>query len=243
MVVSKQNKIHHKALNGIFGDINEHYDLVNRLFTCGMDQNWRNQLVSDLLQCDPQKVLDIGCGTGDLSIRIALCAQGSIDVTGYDFSKPMLEVAARKAHEQAPHRHISFIHGDVAQMPFPDATFDCVGISFALRNLIYENSLARQHLSEIFRVLKPGGRFLSVESSQPHNKIIRWLDHLYLRTYVYGIGMLISGNRKAYQYLTQSAINFDTPEELEKRFLAAGFQTFSYRRLFFGAAAIYRGTK
>jgi len=234
----KRNELRQKPLMRIFGAIPGHYDLVNRLFTWGMDKSWRRQLVAALIKNHPRKVLDIGCGTGDLSIGIALQSQGRIDITGYDFSEPMLEIATRKAKELAPNTKMIFIHGDVARMPFPDETFDCVTISFALRNLIFENPLAEKHLSEIRRVLKTGGIFLSVESSQPRNKIIRSIDHLYLHTCVYGLGALISGDREAYRYLVQSAIHFYTPEELEKRFLAIGFRQFSHVPLFFGAAGI-----
>ncbi|MBN1381524.1 MAG: ubiquinone/menaquinone biosynthesis methyltransferase [Deltaproteobacteria bacterium] len=243
MVDHKQNKSRHKPLFRIFNDINERYDLINRLFTWGMDKNWRDRLVTEMLKSRPQKVLDVGCGTGDLTIRIAQSAQENITVSGYDFSRPMLDIAERKARKCIARERISFIHGDAAGMPFRDATFDCIGISFALRNLLFENPSAHQYLCEIFRVLKPGGKFLSVDSSQPQNKIIRWLDHLYLCTYVYTIGMVISGDRCAYKYLTRSAMNFDSPEQLEKRFLAAGFHKFFYQPLFFGAAAIYGATK
>lgn len=226
-------------LNRIFGAIPGQYDLINRLFTWDMDKSWRQQLVYTLLNLNPKKVLDIGCGTGDLSISIALQSQGGLEITGYDFSKPMLKIAAQKAKKMVPNDNLNFIHGEVSRMPFSDETFDCVGISFALRNLIFENPLAEKHLSEIIRVLKPGGSCLIVESSQPRNKIIRLLNHLYLRTYVYGVGILISSNRDAYQYLVQSAIHFYTPEEVETLFLAAGFRQFSFRPLFFGAVGIY----
>jgi demethylmenaquinone methyltransferase/2-methoxy-6-polyprenyl-1,4-benzoquinol methylase len=230
-------------LDRMFGVIHGRYDRINRLFTWGMDKRWRKRLVAALLKLEPKKVLDIGCGTGDLSISIARQSHGKVEITGCDFSKPMLEMAVKKAKELAPNGKATFIHGEVAQMPFPDETFDCIGIAFALRNLIFENPLAGKHLSEIIRVLKPGGYCLIVESSQPSNKIIRLLSHLYLRTYVYGVGILISGSRDAYRYLVQSAIHFYTPEELEKLLLAAGFRRFSFRPLFFGAAGIYQAQK
>ncbi|MBN1365799.1 MAG: ubiquinone/menaquinone biosynthesis methyltransferase [Syntrophaceae bacterium] len=237
------HNFHRDSLNRIFGAIPGHYDLVNRLFTWGMDKSWRRQLVSAILKHHPKKILDIGCGTGDLSTSIALHSQGTIEITGYDFSEPMLEIATCNAQELVPNAKLTFIQGEAAQMPFPDEAFDCIGISFALRNLIFENPLAERHLSEIRRVLKTGGHFLCVESSQPRNRIIRALSHFYIRSYVYWIGVLISGDRDAYRYLAQSAINFYTPEEVGKKFLAAGFRQFFYRPLFFGAAGIYQALK
>ena len=227
----------------MFSGITGHYDLINHVFTWGMDRRWRDELVAQCLKLHPERVLDIGCGTGDLAINIARRARGNLHVTGYDFSRPMLEIAAKKAQAVAPGKKISFTYGEAAQMPFPDASFACIGISFAFRNLIYKNPLAERHLSEILRVLKPGGSCLIAESSQPRNKFIRRLHHLYLRTYVYWAGVLISGDKKAYRYLAESVINFYTPEELEKRLLAAGFRQVFYQPLFFGAAGIYRAVK
>jgi demethylmenaquinone methyltransferase/2-methoxy-6-polyprenyl-1,4-benzoquinol methylase len=237
-VDSKKNS--GESLSEIFGGIIRHYDLINHVFTWGMDKHWRKKLVAQCIKLNPEKVLDIGCGTGDLSINIARNARENLHVTGYDFSRPMLAVAVKKARAQDLDEKISFISGEASQMPFSDESFDCIGISFAFRNLIYKNPLASQHLAEILRVLKPGGSCLIAESSQPQNKIIRLFHHLYLRTYVYAIGALISGDKKAYKYLTQSAINFHPPEELRKMLLAAGFRHVHYLPLFFGAAGIYQ---
>ena len=170
----------------MFSGIIGHYDLVNHVFTWGMDQRWREELVAQCLKLNPERVLDIGCGTGDLTISIARRARDNLHVTGYDFSQPMLEAAAKKARKAVPDKKISFVYGDAANAPFPDDFFDCIGISFAFRNLIYKNPLAERHLAEILRVLKPGGNCIIAESSQPKNKLIRRLHHFYLRTYVYG---------------------------------------------------------
>lgn len=238
-----QDKIFGESLSPMFSGLIRHYDLINYVFTWGMDRGWRKKLVAQCLGLNPEKFLDIGCGTGDLAINIARLGHGNLYVTGYDFSRPMLETAVKKARKALLDKKISFIYGEAAQMPFPDDYFDCVGISFAFRNLIYKNPLAERHLSEILRVLKPGGSCLIAESSQPKNKLIRRLHHLYLRTYVYGMGVLISGDKKAYKYLTESVINFYFPDELEKLLFAAGFRQVKYRPLFFGAAGIYRALK
>ena len=243
MAVDSKNGLPGESLLPMFSGIIKCYDMINHIFTWGMDKSWRKELVAQLLKLNPEKILDVGCGTGDLSINIARHGRGNLHVTGYDFSRPMLAAAIKKAHAQDLDKKISFISGEASQMPFPDGYFDCIGISFAFRNLIYRNPLASQHLAEILRVLKPGGSCVIAETSQPQNKVIRLLHHLYLRTYVYAIGALISGDRKAYKYLTQSAIDFHSPEELEKLLLAAGFRQVHYRPLFFGAAGIYRALK
>ncbi len=185
MAGNSQNEFRRKSLSPMFSGITGSYDLINHVFTWGMDRRWRGKLVAECLKLNPEKVLDLGCGTGDLAINIARRAKGNLHVTGYDFSRPMLEIAAQKVQAAVPDKKISFIYGKAAQMPFPDAYFDCIGISFAFRNLIYKNPLAERHIAEIVRVLKPGGSCLIAESSQPRNKLIRWLNHFYLCTYVY----------------------------------------------------------
>jgi demethylmenaquinone methyltransferase/2-methoxy-6-polyprenyl-1,4-benzoquinol methylase len=227
----------------MFGGITGRYDLINHIFTWGMDNKWRRRLAAACLESGPQRVLDIGCGTGDLTIAIARRAGPGTGVTGFDFSQPMLAEAARKAGKALLDNTITFTQGEVSSMPFPNGHFDSIGISFAFRNLIYKNPLAEQHLAEIFRVLKPGGRFLIAESSQPRNKVIRWLDHLYIRTFVYWMGRLISGDKGAYKYLAESAANFYGPDELEKILKEAGFREVIYRPFFLGAAGLYRVTR
>jgi demethylmenaquinone methyltransferase/2-methoxy-6-polyprenyl-1,4-benzoquinol methylase len=124
-----------------------------------------------------------------------------------------------------------------------DMRFDCVSISFAFRNLTYKNPLAECHLSEVYRVLKPGGRFVIVESSQPYSKLVRGLYHLYMRWFVFRIGYLLSGNKQAYHYLAESATRFYTSEEVADMLIKTGFRHISYAPLFLGAAGIHTATK
>jgi demethylmenaquinone methyltransferase/2-methoxy-6-polyprenyl-1,4-benzoquinol methylase len=155
----------------------------------------------------------------------------------------MLEKAQEKASHLRLNAELSFIHGDVGDLPFPDAYFDCIGISFAFRNLTYKNPNTPRYLSEIVRVLKKGGRFVIVESSQPPNKLIRKLDHLYLRTFVRWLGTFLSKNKAAYNYLTESSSNFYTAEELSDLLVKAGFSKVTVKRLLFGATAIHVAVK
>jgi len=226
----------------MFTDIPPHYDSINRLITLGMDKGWREKAARECLAARPQKVLDLCCGTGDLAVTIASLADYPVEVKGLDYSQPMLDIAARKA-SAAGKNSLTFSQGDVSRLPFPAEYFGCVGISFAFRNLTYKNALAKNHLSEIVRVLKPGGRCVIVESSQPASGLLRALDHFYFRGYVYPVGALLSGNKGAYRYLAESAIHYYSPRELKELLMSSGFSEVAYRPLFFGAAGIYAAKK
>ncbi len=140
-------------------------------------------------------------------------------------------------------KRISFTCGDAAELPFPDGYLDCVGISFAFRNLTYKNPLAGQHIAEVLRVLRDGGRFVIVETCQPRSRLIRKLFHLYLRWFAFRLGYLLSGNRGAYHYLAESAARFYNPGEVKEILLTAGFSKVSFRPLFLGVAGIYVAVK
>lgn len=219
------------------------YDLINRVITWGQDNGWRLLAARECLDSSPKRLLDICCGTGKLAIDMAGIAGSSTRIVGVDFSLPMLELAVTETGRSNSGERVSFVHGDAAALPFPDGHFDCVGIAFAFRNLTYKNPLTLRYLAEIARVLLPGGRFVIVESSQPRVRLIRKLFHLYLRTFVFRLGYLLSGNRGAYRYLAESAARFYTPDELRKLLLSSGFSRFLSRPLMFGTVAIHIAVK
>lgn len=232
-----------RPLHSIFTAVPPRYDLINRIFTCGQDERWRRQTARICLDSQSKQVMDLCCGTGDLSIWLARLAATDTKITGIDYSLPMLAMAKEKAGRFSLKTKPDFIHGDVGDLPFPDQYFDSIGISFAFRNLTYRNPKTRVYLAEIVRVLKTGGRFVIVESSQPPNGVIKKLAHLYLRMFVYKMGSCLSKNRPAYKYLAESARNFYTAEELSDLLVNAGFKQVTFRRLFFGAAAIHIAVK
>jgi demethylmenaquinone methyltransferase/2-methoxy-6-polyprenyl-1,4-benzoquinol methylase len=232
-----------RPLYTIFTAVPPHYDLINRIFTFGLDDRWRRRAAQTCLNSNPKLVLDLCCGTGDLAVWLARLATPDTRIIGIDYSQPMLSKAREKATRRPLNTNLQFIHGDVGDMPFPDGFFDIIGISFAFRNLTYKNPKTQKYLSEVVRVLKPGGEFVIVESSQPRNKLIRTIAHAYLRMFVYKLGSWISKNRPAYKYLTESARNFYTAEELSNLLVNAGFKSVEINRLFFGAAAIHRAVK
>jgi len=232
-----------KPLHKIFTAVPERYDLINRIFTWGQDKNWRLKTARLCLATQPDKILDLCCGTGDLAIELAQSAPSTTTVVGLDYSPQMLEKATQKAARVQLKAKLDFIHGDVGDLPFPNGYFDCIGISFAFRNLTYNNPNTPRYLSEIVRVLKKDGHFIVVESSQPPNKLFRRLDHFYLRTFVRWMGTYLSKNKSAYVYLTDSASKFYTAEELGDLLVKAGFTAVSVKRLMFGATAIHVAIK
>ena len=232
---SKQSQ----PLHGMFTAVPPRYDLVNHIITLGMDHHWRQLAARICLEVKTQRFLDLGCGTGDLAIAVARMARNEIEITGLDFSSPMLARAREKAATAGVEDRVKFVEGDATRLPFPDGHLDCVGISFAFRNLTYNNPLCQPHLAEVKRVLKPGGRYVIVESSQPKNKVIKTFFHIYLRIFVQPVGTVLSSNRGAYHYLAESAARYYNPEEVRNLLMAAGFRDVRYRPLFFGAAGIH----
>ncbi len=230
-------------LYGMFTAVPPRYDLVNRIITLGQDHRWRRLAALTCLAAKPRHILDLGCGTGDFTINLARLAEKDIEIIGLDYSPPMLERARQKAEKTGVGDKVAFIHSEATLLPFPDTHFDAVGNSFAFRNLTYKNPLGAPHLVEVIRVLKPGGRYVIVESSQPENSVIRSLFHFYLRFFIKPVGILLSGNRGAYRYLSESTTRFYSPHEVHQMLLTAGFCDVSYRPLFFGAAGIHVAIK
>jgi demethylmenaquinone methyltransferase / 2-methoxy-6-polyprenyl-1,4-benzoquinol methylase len=234
-------------LNDYYADIHTTYDRVNRIFTFGLDRSWRKKAVEACLHEKPASVLDVCTGTGDFILEVAGESAGKvkgggpeISLKGYDFSPDMLNEARRKQKALAGTGipNVDFMEGDVGQMPFEENGFDAMGITFGIRNLVYENSNAGKHLSELYRVLKPGGRFVVLESSKPGSMIWRVFNNIYLRLILPYLGGIISGNLKAYRYLAKSSQNYYTIKEMGGILEAAGFKIVSGQSLFLGSVML-----
>ncbi len=237
----KENK--NKPLFGMFNAIPKRYDQINRIITLGLDKKWRDIAAHECLGTGPRRILDLGCGTGEMAINLVRLAKSYVAVYGLDFSPEMLEAARTKSDAIFGKDRIAFTQSEAASLPFANDYFDIVSISFAFRNLVYKNPVANFHLGEAFRVLAPGGKLVIVESSQPKSKFIRWWFHLYLRTYVYWVGWCLSGNKDAYKYLTESARRFFSPDQVRELLKASGFREVTYRPLLWGAAGIHVAVK
>jgi len=203
----------------------------------GQDIRWRRSVSKECLKGNPEKVLDLCTGTGDLAIQLVKDCRNSIGIQALDYSDPMLEVARRKAKKKNI-SSIEFIQGDAGDLPYENNSMDAIGITFAFRNLTYKNPGRDKYLAEIIRVLKPGGKFVFAESSQPNSKFIRFFFRIYLRVFIEWIGGMISGHRSAYRYLAISAKNYYNAEELTGLLLGAGYKDVRHKAFMAGAARI-----
>ena len=228
-------------LKDFYGDIHTTYDRVNRIFTFGRDMTWRKRAAQACLEGNPTELLDVCTGTGDFVLELARQAGKDgrkVSLKGYDFSRAMLDEAERKLgilKARDGMQEISFIEGDVGNMPFETDHFDAMGITFGIRNLVYENSNARKHLMELYRVLKPGGRFVILESSRPENFLWRLFNNIYLQLVLPYLGGIISGNLKAYRYLAKSSRNYYTISQMGSILEKAGFSVLGGESFFLGS--------
>jgi demethylmenaquinone methyltransferase/2-methoxy-6-polyprenyl-1,4-benzoquinol methylase len=220
----------------MFASIAPRYDATNRLLTGGVDESWRRRAVRELAAPTGGRVLDLCCGTGDLSFHL-LRSDPSLHVSGVDFCDPMLAGARRRAPREAAGRDVSFSQADVMALPFPDASLDGAIMGFSMRNVVDIVTTLR----EARRVLRPGMRFVNLDVSKAPNPLFKRAFDVYFYGLVPLIGGLVGGSKSAYTYLPNSLTNFPGAEELAQRFTTAGFHDSRFIRLAGGAIAVHVG--
>ncbi len=229
---------HSRAVREMFGGIAKRYDLLNHVLSVNTDKRWRRLVrrkLSDILARPGALVLDVACGTGDLSNELQ--HDSVAKVIGTDFCRPMLAVAAEKNTKN--HTAIPYIEGDAMALPFTDESFDAVTIAFGLRNL----SNFADGLRELRRVLIPGGRLAVLEFSAPVVPGFRQAFQFYFSHVLPRIGGAVSGSRGAYEYLPNSVSKFPDQKSLVKMMEEVGFGGVEYQNLTGGIAAIHIGTR
>jgi demethylmenaquinone methyltransferase/2-methoxy-6-polyprenyl-1,4-benzoquinol methylase len=221
-------------VRSMFASIAGAYDLNNRLHSFGRDRAWRRKTVR-LAQVSPgEHVLDVACGTGELTRAFAAMTTAE-RVVGLDYTKEMLDIARAKRDKIG----VEYTQGDAMLLPFPDASFDVVSIAFGIRN-VQEPAKA---VAEFRRVLKPGGRLLILEFSRPRNALIRAGNDFYSGWLMPRTATLISGDKSgAYYYLPKSVESFISPEQLGSMARGAGFGGVLYTPMTFGVVTITRAT-
>jgi len=228
-------KEHAGRVREMFSGIAKRYDLLNHLLSGNVDKRWRRIVatrVREKLSSSGARVLDVACGTGDLSLT--LFESTGARVFGTDFCRPMLEIAADKIPREIP-----LIEGDALNLPFRDGSFEAVTIAFGLRNL----ASVEGGLAELRRVLKPGGWVAVLEFSRPANAMLRPVFGLYFTKVLPLMGGLISGSPMAYSYLPASVQKFPDQQELSLLMQRAGFEQVQFENLTGGIAALHMGRR
>lgn len=221
----------------MFDTISNEYDGLNRVISFGIDVKWRNKVVKIVSQKQPENILDIATGTGDLAINLA--STNAKEIIGLDISNGMLEVGRKKIVTKKLENIISMVTGDSENLPFDDNTFDAITVAFGVRN--FEN--LEKGLSEILRVLKPNGIFVILETSVPTNPIYKFGYNIYSKFILPTIGKLFSKDKIAYNYLSESASVFPYGEELNNILRKIGFINVEDKPQTMGVATIYTASK
>jgi demethylmenaquinone methyltransferase/2-methoxy-6-polyprenyl-1,4-benzoquinol methylase len=229
---------HAKAVREMFSGIASKYDFLNHFLSVNIDKRWRrlvSQKLKDILENENALVLDVACGTGDLSIELQKNAKAKI--IGTDFCRPMLDIAFDKNEKVA--LKIPYVEADGMNLSFADNTFDAVTIAFGLRNF----SNWQNGLIELHRILKPEGKLVILEFSTPILPGFRQLFQFYFSNILPRIGGAVSGSRGAYEYLPDSVSRFPDQKNLAKMMSQVGFSSVEYKNLTGGVAAIHSGAK
>ncbi len=234
---TEQEKLKARQVREMFGAIAARYDLLNHLLSAGVDRRWRKVCAAEVsrrLDCSNPRILDVGCGTGDLSMAFS----GAARVVGCDFCRPMIEIAQSKIEGACRSGQIAFMAADALTLPFADGRFDAVVSAFVLRNL----ASTELGLAEMRRVLRPGGILGVLDFSMPAAPVLGTFYRFYFHRILPRLGRLISGVDGPYRYLPESVGSFPEPAELGRQIECAGFRSVEYRLLTGGVAVLLVGT-
>jgi demethylmenaquinone methyltransferase/2-methoxy-6-polyprenyl-1,4-benzoquinol methylase len=223
----------------MFNSIAGKYDFLNHFLSAGTDIYWRRKAVSELKQLRPARILDIATGTADFAIETLRAAAPDAIVTGVDISEGMLEVGRRKLQEKGLNNRIQLELGDSENLPFADDEFDAVTASFGVRN--FEN--LEKGLTEMRRVLRPGGKLVVLEFSKPTAFPLKQAYNFYFRQILPVFGKLISKDNSAYTYLPESVQAFPDGPEFLAILRKVGFTSPAWQPLTFGISSIYTAQK
>jgi demethylmenaquinone methyltransferase / 2-methoxy-6-polyprenyl-1,4-benzoquinol methylase len=222
----------------MFDDIAPRYDFMNRFLSAGIDVSWRKKALSELKSIKPQIMLDVATGTADVAIMAAHILKPA-KIIGIDISTGMLDLGRKKLLKEGLDGLIELQTGDSEAINFPDASFDAVTVAFGVRNFAH----LEKGLSEIFRVLRPGGKLVVLEFSKPKIIGIQQIYNLYMGIVAPGMGSIFSKNRDAYQYLHDSVQKFPEGKSFTDILNQTGFKENTCKRLSLGICSIYTGIK
>lgn len=221
----------------MFDTISGNYDGLNRVISFGIDIKWRKKVVDLVSTIKPNKILDVATGTGDLAI--SLSKTGAKEIIGLDISTGMLEIGKQKITAQSLSHNVKMVVGDSENLPYEDNYFDAITVAFGVRN--FEN--LEKGLAEIFRVLKPNGIFVVLETSIPTRTPYKQGYNFYSKRILPLIGTMFSKDKSAYAYLSESAAAFPYGQAFNNILTKIGFIDVEDKPQTFGVATIYKATK
>jgi demethylmenaquinone methyltransferase/2-methoxy-6-polyprenyl-1,4-benzoquinol methylase len=227
-------------VNQVFATVAERYDLMNDLMSGGLHRAWKSDLVTTLAPpkgATAFRLLDVAGGTGDVAMRVVGRAGTGTSAVICDISPEMLDVGRRRIASVGLSDRIECVEGNAEALPFPSKSFDAFTIAFGIRNVTNIDAA----LSEAYRVLKPGGRFLCLEFSAVDVPIVDRLYDLHSFEVIPRLGQLATGSSESYTYLVESIRRFPRQERFKEMIQAAGFARASYKNLTCGVAAIHTG--
>jgi demethylmenaquinone methyltransferase/2-methoxy-6-polyprenyl-1,4-benzoquinol methylase len=224
-------------IRSLFDNIAYRYDLLNHLLSGGVDLYWRWKAIQTLAQHHPKRILDVATGTADFAI--AALRLNPEKVIGVDISEPMLEVGRVKIAKQKLNGKIQLQSGEAENLMFGAASFDAAIVAFGARNFEHLD----KGLSEMYRVLRTGGKIVVLEFSRPKMFPFRQLYFFYFKNILPIVGRMISKDKEAYQYLPDTVMKFPEGDDFLIRLSNAGFSAVKQERLTFGIATIYTGIK
>lgn len=221
----------------MFDNISHRYDFLNHFLSLGIDKVWRRKAIETLKSSKPKLILDVATGTGDFAIQSLSINPEKI--VGIDISEGMLAKGRIKLKERQLTDKVELLSGDSENIPFSENKFDAVTVAFGVRN--FEN--LRKGLTEIYRVLKPGGNIVVLEFSKPPGFPFRQVYSFYFNTILPKLGRLISKDPAAYTYLPESVKAFPDGKDFIGILQGVGFKNTTCRALTFGISSIYTGQK
>ena len=233
---SREEALKARGVKHMFSAIAHRYDFLNHFLSGNIDRYWRRVCLREVggrLSVNRPAVLDIGCGTADLSLVFSRIGR----VVGCDFCHPMLRIGLDKVARAGKERSVDLLEGDALALPFADASFDAVVSAFVLRNLADID----KGLKEMRRVLRPGGVLGILDFAMPRVVLLGTLYRFYFTRILPRLGKLISGVDGAYMYLPDSVRKFPHPEVLEQHVLRAGFSKVEHRTITSGIAVLLLG--
>ena len=222
----------------MFDNIAPTYDKLNHILSLSIDKMWRRHVVRKVRRMKPEKIMDLATGTGDLAIKMAK-AMPKAKIMGVDLSEKMLAVAAEKVRRKGLDDHIALYQGDAEQLDVADGVLDVVTVAFGVRNF----GNLEQGLSEIMRSLRSGGHIVVLEFSTPRNWFVRKCYQFYSNHVMKPVGGMVSKDRKAYDYLPDSIVEFPDRERFLEIMHRTGFVECRRFSQSFGIAQIYIGKK